>query len=87
MGITEMSQTIPPRVLATDWLPLSRAALCLTCETVFPLAAIRCPSCGGEACMPLATWLKTAKGAGSDGGYQPRPLPDGMVPLPPPRKP
>jgi hypothetical protein len=54
-------QAIAPRVLATDWLPLNRAALCLSCETIFPLAAIRCPACDGDACMALSTWLKTVK--------------------------
>jgi hypothetical protein len=50
-----------PRVLAQDWLPLSRAALCLDCETVYSLAAPACPRCGGSACMALAAWLKTVK--------------------------
>ena len=61
MSITEMSRTIPPRVLAAEFIPLDRAALCLSCETIFPLSTIRCPVCDGSACMALATWLKSAK--------------------------
>ena len=55
-------QAIAPRVLATDWLPLDRAALCLDCETIYPLSAHECPRCGGVTRSALATWLKTAKG-------------------------
>ena len=50
-----------PRVLASDWIPLRLAALCISCETTFPLAAVRCPACDGSACMPLEKWLKTVK--------------------------
>jgi hypothetical protein len=51
------------RVLAQDWIPLRKAVLCLNgeCETIFPVASIQCPACGGSACMPLQTWLKTVK--------------------------
>ena len=63
MSITEMSRTIPPRVLAADFIPLDRAALCLDCETIYPLAAHECPRCGGVTRAALATWLKTVKGS------------------------
>ena len=63
MSITEMSRTIPPRVLAVDFIPLDRAALCLDCETIYPLSAHECPRCGGMQRSTLATWLKSVKGA------------------------
>jgi hypothetical protein len=56
-----LMQSSGPRVLATDWLPLNRAALCLDCETVYPLSAIRCPRCDGAACVALSKWLERRK--------------------------
>lgn len=46
-----------PRVLAQEWIPLNRAALCLDCEGFFPLAAGCCPRCGSRAWTPLEKFL------------------------------
>lgn len=54
-------QGLPPRVLATEWLPLNRAALCADCETVHSISARECPVCGGTVRMPLQRWLKTVQ--------------------------
>jgi hypothetical protein len=34
-------------------IPLSRAVLCLDCSVVFPIGRA-CPTCAGEAWMPLS---------------------------------
>jgi hypothetical protein len=47
-----------PRVLASTWLPLEFAALCLDDETVFDLRERECPACGATTWALLATWLK-----------------------------
>lgn len=49
------------RALANEFIPLRLAALCISCETIFPLAAVRCPACDGAACMPLGAWLRSTK--------------------------
>lgn len=49
-----------PRILARVFLPLSHAALCLTCpeETIFDVSDLRCPVCGdGEHFALVSTWL------------------------------
>jgi len=38
-------------------LPLSRAALCLDCESIFPIDACVCPACGSTAVFLLALWV------------------------------
>ena len=52
-----------PRVAAVVWLPLSRAALCLSCdqETVFDVQDQECPTCGSEHWQLLQTWLGSTK--------------------------
>ena len=49
-----------PRVAAVVWLPLSRAALCLSCdqETVFDVQDQECPTCSREDFILLAHWLR-----------------------------
>ena len=50
-----------PLVLARVFIPLDRAALCLTCpeETIFDVSDLRCPLCGdGEHFAMLAKWLQ-----------------------------
>lgn len=46
-----------PRVLASIWMPLSRAAMCLDCESVFDLGEGQCPACGSEHFVLLTRWL------------------------------
>lgn len=47
-----------PRVLASTWLALDYAALCLDeDETVFDGREGQCPACGGEHFALLARWL------------------------------
>ena len=41
-------------------IPLSRAALCLDCETIYPLSSPSCPLCGSTAAATLARWLERA---------------------------
>lgn len=38
-------------------IPLRLAALCLDCESVFPLNPDGCPACGGTSLFPLGKWL------------------------------
>ena len=53
--------TNTPRVLASIWLPLEFAALCLDDEAVFDIRAGACPSCNGTTWAPLAKWLTRRK--------------------------
>ena len=46
-----------PRVLASVWMPLSRAAMCLEDETVFDVGEGQCPVCGSEHFVLLTRWL------------------------------
>jgi hypothetical protein len=49
-----------PRIVAHVWIPLSRAALCLTWpgETVFDVTDLRCPVCGDSEHFALVSpWL------------------------------
>jgi len=57
-----MTMNGEPRVLASVWLPLQRAALCLDDETVFPVEDQACPMCGGETFVLLARWLQARQG-------------------------
>lgn len=56
------------RVLAVTWLPLARAALCLSCdaETVFDIENGECPACGSPTFALLARWLQERKVSVSD---------------------
>ena len=45
-----------PRVLASSWIPLEHAALCLDDECVFPIQRA-CPRCGSETWVLLAGFL------------------------------
>ena len=56
-----IAQEIEVRVLAQDWIELSRAALCLNadCEAISRLSAPACPACGGTARVALATWIES----------------------------
>ena len=49
-----------PRVAAVVWLPLSRAALCLSCdqETVFDVEDGECPTCARADFVLLGRWLQ-----------------------------
>ena len=38
------------------YVPLARAALCLTCSAIFTVGPT-CPACASEHFMPLARWL------------------------------
>lgn len=49
------------RVLASEWIPLPQAALCLDCETVFRLQTA-CPRCGSKTWTLLAAWLEAKPG-------------------------
>ena len=48
-----------PRVLASAWIPLGRAAVCLNddCETVFDVTEQTCPRCASAHCGLLTRWL------------------------------
>ena len=46
-----------PRVLARVWVPLQRAALCLSDETIFDIQERECPICGSRHFAMLARWL------------------------------
>ena len=48
------------RVLASTWLALEFAALCLSCdqETIFDIREGECPTCGRESFALLARWLR-----------------------------
>ena len=86
MSVVTVADT-GPRVLGLEWFPLNRSAICLECEAIYRLGSTPCPACGGTACMALERWLKSVRETQREGGYQPRPLPHGLVPLAPPRKP
>lgn len=47
------------RVLASEWVHLSQAALCLEadCETIFRIQSA-CPRCGGRSWVLLSTFLR-----------------------------
>ena len=54
-----------PRVLASTWIALDRAALCLNEETIFPVEDQACPVCGGTTFVLLARWLHKRQGGRS----------------------
>lgn len=52
-----------PRVLASVWVSLELALLCLDCEAVFKLGGeSACPACGSRESVPLAKWLTEDRG-------------------------
>ena len=54
-----------PRVLASTWIALDRAALCLNDETIFPVDYQVCPVCGRTTFVLLARWLHKRQGGRS----------------------
>jgi hypothetical protein len=58
-----------PRVLGAVWVPLDLAMLCLHDETVFDADERRCPKCGGESFVSLASWLSRGQ-APHDSGLE-----------------
>ena len=47
-----------PRVLASVWLPLNEAMLCLDDECVFSVRDRACPQCGSKNFTALARFLQ-----------------------------
>ena len=77
-----------PRVLALTWVPLDRAMLCISCESVFAINdVLACPACGSEVFHPLHVWLsESRRGAitGELASRNPRPVaapPEAFAPL------
>lgn len=51
-----------------DHIPLSRASLCMNCQSIYRASQPTCPGCGSREGWPVAKWIEREDRAGGASG-------------------